>query len=175
MDEKLLKLTLVGNNDCGITQIIRRYVQGTFSARYSSSDGIDFDSKVLPFSERITARLQLWGIGGDCDTFRYHGAHLRGTDGIFVVFDCQRPDSFDDARRYIHLLSLHLPPSVPVILLMTKCDLPKDSTVPTGQDIVYCCSALGVAAFFETSARNADHQVNQPQRSLIYTESSLFF
>ena len=79
--------------------------------------------------------------------------------GVFIAFDCTQPKSLESALLWRQAASRLLSESIPVILLMTKCDLQRHPEIPTGHVMSNFCATHGFAAFFETSARNAEHQV----------------
>jgi small GTP-binding protein len=153
-----LKVALLGSR-CGKTEMHQRYVHQRFSSLTKPTIGVDFGMKVLHVSSKQTVRIQIWDVASAERYSNMSRIYLRDSMGVFIAFDCTQPKSLEIALTWRQAASRLLSESIPVILLMTKCDLQKHPEIPTGHVMADFCATHGFAAFFETSARNAEHQV----------------
>ena len=153
-----LKVALLGSR-CGKTEMYQRYVHQRFSSMTRPTIGVDFGVKELHLSGQQTARIQIWDIASAERYSNMSRIYLRDSMGVFIAFDCTQPKSLESALLWRQAASRLLSESIHVILLMTKCDLQRHPEIPTGHAMSNFCATHGFAAFFETSARDAEHQV----------------
>jgi small GTP-binding protein len=162
MNERLFKVMVVGENHCGKTSFVKRYVHNVFSAAYKATIGLDFALKVLSWEESTTVRLQLWDIAGQQRYSNTPRSDYRGAVGAFVAFDATNPRTFDCVLKWKEELD-HLKSwdgsQIPVILIMNKCDLNKYPTIPSTDELHQFAAKHGFAHFYETSAKEPGHQV----------------
>eukprot|EP00736_Rhodelphis_marinus_P003444 Rmarinus@m.24351 len=164
-DVYLFKVLVVGEATVGKTAIIRRYVEGFFSAHYLKTIGVDFALKVVDWNDQTKIKLQLWDIAGQERCGNLTRAYYREAAGAFVVFDIMNSKSFEevsawkddiDSKVFLNPRSPDQRP-IPCILLANKSDLRDEM----GEDPPYYCKEImddfcknkKFLGWFETSAK----------------------
>ncbi len=122
------KLCLLGAFAVGKTSLMRRFVQGVFDERYTTTLGVKIDTKTVELGKQTT-KLVIWDIEGadpaDQEMQLISSrmkAYLAGTDGVLLVADGTRPATIDVTRHIYKWFSSEFP-GVPVALLLNKSDL----------------------------------------------------
>ena len=97
-----LKLTFVGNANVGKTSIIYRFCEHKFEPEnIISTISVAYNKiklKVDPFTE---LDMQVWDTAGQ-ERFRsITRGYLRGSNGIFIVFDLTNKQSYDDVQSWL--------------------------------------------------------------------------
>lgn len=82
---RLYKVLVVGDVHTGKSSVIRRYVHDFFSENYRSTVGVDFHVKIVPISDDLQIRLQLWDIAGQDRFSQMTRAYYRGTSSFFRI------------------------------------------------------------------------------------------
>jgi len=163
MNERLFKVMVVGENHCGKTALVKRYVHNVFSTAYKATIGIDFALKSLSWEESTTVRLQLWDMAGQDRGCGLTRVYYREAVGAFVVFDATRPRTLDNVLKWKEDIDQKVKSwdgsQIPFILIMNKCDLNKDPTIPSTDELHQFAAKHGFAHFYETSAKEPGHQV----------------
>lgn len=125
--EHLFKVLVVGEASTGKTSFIKRYVHQFFSRAYKATIGVDFALKTLQYDENTSVRLQLWDIAGQERFGSMTRVYYKDAVGAFLVFDVNRPKTFESVRRWKTDLdtkvSLSDGTNIPCLLLANKCDL----------------------------------------------------
>lgn len=125
--EHLFKVLVVGEASTGKTSFIKRYVHHFFSRAYKATIGVDFALKTLQYDENTLVRLQLWDIAGQERFGSMTRVYYKDAVGAFLVFDVNRPKTFDSVMRWKSDLdskvSLSDGSDIPCLLLANKCDL----------------------------------------------------
>ena len=127
--EYLFKVLVVGEASTGKTSFIKRYVHQFFSKAYRATIGVDFALKTLHYNENTLVRLQLWDIAGQERFGSMTRVYYKDAVGAFLVFDVNRPRTFEAVLRWKNDLDLKVALSdgstIPCLLLANKCDLIK--------------------------------------------------
>lgn len=127
--EYLFKILVVGEASTGKTSFIKRYVHQFFSRAYRATIGVDFALKTIQYDENTSVRLQLWDIAGHERFGSMTRIYYRAAVGAFLVFDVNRPQTFESVMKWkLDLdskVSLSDGSSIPCLLLANKCDLVK--------------------------------------------------
>lgn len=125
--EHLFKVLVVGEASTGKTSFIKRYVHHFFSKAYKATIGVDFALKTLQYDENTLVRLQLWDIAGQERFGSMTRVYYKDAVGAFLVFDVNRPKTFESVMRWKADLdtkvSLSDGSNIPCLLLANKCDL----------------------------------------------------
>ena len=124
--DESFKILIIGDSDVGKTSLIFRFADGSFSAQYVPTVGIDFKNKTIVWNyKRI--QLQIWDTGEfsficcklrwTVDQFliltlsfcllagqeRYRSittAYYRGAAGFVIVYDITNEVSFKDVQEW---------------------------------------------------------------------------
>lgn len=125
--EYLFKVLVVGEASTGKTSFIKRYVHHFFSNAYKATIGVDFALKTLQYDDNTQIRLQLWDIAGQERFGSMTRVYYKDAVGAFLVFDANRPKTFDSVLKWKADLdskvSLSDGSHIPCLLLANKCDL----------------------------------------------------
>lgn len=125
--EHLFKVLVVGEASTGKTSFIKRYVHQFFSRAYKATIGVDFALKTLQYDANTLVRLQLWDIAGQERFGSMTRVYYKDAVGAFLVFDVNRPKTFESVMRWKSDLdtkvSLSDGSNIPCLLLANKCDL----------------------------------------------------
>jgi small GTP-binding protein len=124
------KITLLGNPAVGKTSLIQRFVYDVFDDKYLATFGAKITKKSLillkdkfPALENNTKlSLQVWDIAGQKAFSGVHPSYYKGSEGALVVCDITRKDTLDTLGNWIDDIR-KVEPSIPVIILVNKCDL----------------------------------------------------
>jgi len=146
----LFKLVLIGDSSVGKSCLLLRFADNSFTESYISTIGVDFRFRTLKIGEK-TVKLQIWDTAGQ-ERFRtITSAYYRGADGIIMVYDVTRNDSFEHVQDWLNEVNRYANQGLcKKLLIGNKCD--RNDRVVSAEDGQQCAAKLGVP-FFETSAK----------------------
>ena len=84
-----LKILLAGDEGCGKTCLIRRFVEGAFTPRYVPTIGVDFGVHPVPLPGGATARANLYDLSGSPHYAMVRAEFYREADGLLLVVDAR--------------------------------------------------------------------------------------
>ena len=117
----ILKLLTAGDGGVGKTTLLRRFVEGTFSAETKMTIGVEFHLKELDIDGNHCT-LQLWDFGGQ-ERFRFLlESYVLGAKGALLMFDLTRITTLENLQQWINIVRKG-DPNLPVLFLGTKLDL----------------------------------------------------
>lgn len=122
---------MLGGFSVGKTTLVKRYVQSVFSETYLTTVGVKIDKKTVALPDR-TVTLILWDMAGEDDVATVRTSYLRGLAGYVLVADGTRPVTLDTALSLRQRVEGELGP-VPYVLLVNKCDLTQQWTIPDAE------------------------------------------
>ena len=144
------KILTLGESSVGKTCILRRYVEGQFFKNQISTIGIDFKSKNLKINNH-EIRLKIWDTAGEERFRNITSQYYKGAEGIILVFDLTKKESFDKINDWIKQIKLNTQSDeIAIVLLGNKKDL-VDMRVISFEEGKERAEAFGIK-FFETSA-----------------------
>ena len=144
------KILTLGESSVGKTCILRRYVEGQFFKNQISTIGIDFKSKNLKINNH-EIRLNIWDTAGEERFRNITSQYYKGAEGIILVFDLTKKESFDKINDWIKQIKLNTQSDeIAIVLLGNKKDL-VDMRVISFEEGKERAEAFGIK-FFETSA-----------------------
>ncbi len=117
------KVCIVGDPMVGKTSLIKRFVYNMFSDKYMMTIGTNIYKKTIPYRGN-TVHLMLWDVMGNAG-FRniLKTAYFYGADGLFVVGDLTRPQTFESLPEWVSAAIEGAEKELPLILLANKNDL----------------------------------------------------
>jgi hypothetical protein len=115
------KVCVLGAAGAGKTSLVRRFVEGVFSAGYPSTIGVKIDRKTIVTGPH-TVHLAVWDIEGETPTREVRLRYLRGTAGIILVVDGTEPESLAVALG-LHAKAVDRIPDIPFIVALNKADM----------------------------------------------------
>jgi len=180
--EHFLKLLILGDLGVGKTSLVKKYCSSDSGPEYKVSVDVTHSCKSVNVNG-LKINLQLWDIPGHERFGGMTRVHYKYADGVAIVFDLSRPETFEGALSWLsdvtqklfdekrelaaaeaaHAASTRLNCSaedslkankaMPVILLANKCDLAA-LKVPRQKYSTYV-QENGLLAWFETSSKDA--------------------
>lgn len=117
----LIKIKLIGDSGVGKSCILLRYVDGTYSDKYSSTIGVDFKIRTLHVGSKLV-KLQLWDTAGQ-ERFRSIAGTFRNDQGIVLVYDITDAASFEHIQGWMDEVDRTASPQAVRLLLGNKADL----------------------------------------------------
>lgn len=158
INQKILKIIVVGDMGTGKTSMIRKFVEGNFSEFYKITIGVDFANKTVQWNDTTTADVQLWDIAGQERFGNMTGVYYREAVGAIVVFDVMRSQTFDMTKVWKKDIDEKVQTSegmpVPTLLIGNKIDLAPDNWEERRIEIEKYVKEQNFLGFFETSAKD---------------------
>ena len=151
MEEILFRLLIVGDSGVGKSCILVRFTQGIFSTSLDLTIGVDFATKTIQlFNKQI--KLQVWDTAGQEGFRSITRSFYRNADGIFLVFNVNKRESFENCESWIKEIRNNSPPDVLIFLLGNQCDIPgnKEVSAEEAKDFV---NRNQLDGYIETSAK----------------------
>ncbi|XP_066061246.1 ras-related protein Rab-18-B-like [Chamaea fasciata] len=148
-----LKLLLLGDSGVGKSSLLRRFTDGAFEPRLKPTVGIDFKVKKMVLEGRAVT-LAMWDTAGQ-ERFRtLTPSYYRGAQGVVLVYDVTRKDTFTGLGKWLNELEMHTTTSSTVKMLVgNKTDKPdREVERKEGLQLARKHSLL----FIETSAKTED-------------------
>ncbi|KAG2003845.1 hypothetical protein GB937_009337 [Aspergillus fischeri] len=160
-----MKFVFVGDGACGKTCLLIRASKGVMPEVYVPTVFENYVCQVQAYGESV--EVALWDTAGQEDYDRLRSLAYPDSDGVFICFAVDSPDSLDNAQEKWIREVLHFCKEVPVFLLGCKNDLRDDpSTIgdllKTSQYPVKSAVAeevgrgLGAVEYFDCSAKTGD-------------------
>jgi|UniRef100_A0A7S3PVA0 Ras-related protein Rab-18 len=129
--DHLFKLLMIGDAGVGKSSMLLRFTDDSFDEHIQSTIGVDFKVKHLDVaSKRI--KLTIWDTAGQ-ERFRtLTSSYYRGAQGVVMVYDVTRRDSFENLEQWLKEVKLYSPNNgegVIKLLVGNKVDL-QNKVVP---------------------------------------------
>jgi len=158
VQERLLKVLVVGDYAVGKTSLIRRFCTDEYSENYRITIGVDYHEKTSHEGPKGRTRVQLWDIAGHERFGSMTRTYYKYAVGAVVVFDVTRETSLESTLRWLgDVNSKVLLPnnqSIPSILLGNKFDmLPEEVKDEARKKFEGFASANGFCGFEPVSAK----------------------
>ncbi len=81
-------------------------------------------TKTTSSSENVHYKLQIWDTPGSRRFHNLSTSYYKGIDGIFLVYDCTKPHTFNTViESYWIELMKYAPANIKIVLIGNKCDL----------------------------------------------------
>ena len=119
-----VKLLLCGNSGVGKTSIFKRYYENKFEGNYTTSIGIDFQTKEIKYNDKLYS-VHLIDTAGE-ERFRsITSSYFRMAEYYLLVFDLTNKNSLMALPSWIESLKEHIEKPI-YIILGNKSDLEKN-------------------------------------------------
>jgi len=94
------KILFLGGIGVGKTCIINRYVKNIFINEQTPTIGIDYKSKIVIYNSK-KIKLKIFDTSGQERFHTLTKNYYRGADGIIMVFDLKRSETFDELTYWM--------------------------------------------------------------------------
>jgi len=146
------KILLLGDSGVGKTNLMVRYLAGEFMPDGKPTIGVDFKSTTISANGDFVG-LQIWDTAGLEQHLSLTSQYYRDADGVVVVFDLTRRNTFDNVRYWMNEIRKNCDlNTVKIIAIGNKSDL-QSNIVITDRDIEDLKKLYRVE-YFETSAKD---------------------
>lgn len=144
------KVIVVGNPEVGKTSLILRFTDNAFRRTYITTIGVNVTAKNLTYSDR-KVKFALWDLAGQTKYQLTRRHFYEGAQGIILVFDLTRPDSFDDIAKWHDDIKQTVKKDLPGIILGNKADIASGTARIPSDKVEAMAQRLGLG-YIETSA-----------------------
>ena len=155
MDTHLtLKIIILGSSEVGKTCILNRYFNNEFKENSLSTIGIDFQTKFFKFEDR-KIKVNYTDTAGQ-EKFRAISVnYIKGTNGVILVFDITKNESFDLLESWMNELRENSKVDISKVLIGNKSDLEEKRQV-TKEEAEKFAQKIG-CKYFECSAKTGNN------------------
>eukprot|EP00118_Oscarella_pearsei_P004538 m.19602 g.19602 ORF g.19602 m.19602 type:complete len:210 (+) comp27867_c0_seq4:47-676(+) len=161
------KVLVIGEFCTGKTSIVSRFIDNEFTFQTMTTIGIDFQSKVVTV-DGVRVRLKVWDTAGQEKFRTITRMHFRGAQGIVLVYDITKRDSFENLQYWVERIQEERLRGESLVLLGNKSDLSSEREV--SEEYAQSFSReLGIKQF-QTSAKDNINitEVHFQQNSFLY-------
>ncbi|MFX1294972.1 MAG: GTP-binding protein [Promethearchaeota archaeon] len=148
------KVCLVGDSASGKSKLLQHCIQTTYDDKYTPTIGVDYFVKPFHYQSKdknFDIIILFWDFGGNFEDAGAKKELLNESDGIFVVGDLTRKETFERITSgCVPKLRKVLGEEIPIILLANKSDL---EPVITKKEIEKIMNTLKLENVFYTSAK----------------------
>ena len=158
----VLKLLLLGDSSVGKTSILLKYISNKFDESSISTVGVDYMDKIIEYN-KFKIKLQIWDTSGE-EKFRTITKNFyRNADGLLVVFDLTKKESYDHIRSWINEAKENND-KLKTILIGNKLDLKDERIVAI--DVAKQFAEKNNLKYIETSAKDGTN-INESFQAII--------
>eukprot|EP00731_Ephydatia_muelleri_P017747 Em0010g845a len=157
------KVLVLGDSSVGKTSVISRYATGDVPLRLIATIGMDF-SDIVVSAGGTKVKLRVWDTAGQEKFHTFTKQFFRGTQGILLVYDVTKMDTFHTLKRWVCTIYESGLEKAKTVMLGNKADLQDLRQVPRrmaeelaqqyGFDYLEtsCVSGLNIKEAFRTLA-----------------------
>ncbi len=162
MDKKqhyVFKILLLGDGGVGKTSLLRRFIDNTFTPDYKSTIGVQFMTRTVELDDDKTIKLVIWDVAGQSKFTSYRHLYYKDAEGIILVYDITREDSFHNLNMWIEDAVKHTAKNTQIAILGNKVDL-KDNRAVEIENAQQYSEGRKAVLFSETSAKTGRNVEN---------------
>lgn len=123
--DHLFKLLMIGDAGVGKSSMLLRFTDDSFDDHIQSTIGVDFKVKHMDVNDK-RIKVTIWDTAGQ-ERFRtLTSSYYRGAQGVVMVYDVTRRDSFENLDQWLKEVKLYTPNNgegVVKLLVGNKIDL----------------------------------------------------
>jgi len=146
------KFVVVGNSDCGKTELVTRYIGS--SNEVKATIGVDFSKKLLKWGNKLYL-LNIWDTAGQERFKGLPSVYYRGAQGVLVVFDVTKRETFNSITSWITETKQAVPENTPIVIVANKVDLRSQRVVEEKE--IRAFAEKYKIPFYETSTKSGQN------------------
>ncbi len=147
------KILIAGDGAVGKTSIVQRYIKRKFYKKYEATVSVDIFTKNITNKDGDEISLVVWDVAGQDQYEFLRGNFYDGSDGILLVFDLTRVETFDHLDKWVEDIKTQLGDKVPYILIGNKVDLIEDVGTVIDHDDITAYAEKKHLVYREVSAK----------------------
>ena len=102
---KLIKISLIGSNYSGKTNIINKYINNSYKI-FQPTVGVDFLKKIEKINNE-DIKIFLWDTCGDFKLYDIIKLYIKNINIILYVFDLNNIESFNNCIKWINIIKIN--------------------------------------------------------------------
>ena len=166
----LLKYVIIGDSGVGKSNILLRYINGTFSEEFKATVGVEFGAKNIEINNRIY-RIQIWDTAGQENFRSIARAYYKNSVCACVVYDIANRSSFNSVQSWIDDCTKQTPKSILLLLIGNKSDLNDQREVQYEEGAEFAKRRNMI--FLETSAKNGNNISDIFEKSVKFIDKNI--
>ena len=153
-EEYKFKVVVVGDSGVGKTNLIKRFVNDTFSKDSKATVGVEFLSKTYLINQEIF-KIEIWDTAGQERYKSITAAYYKGAKGAMIVYDVTNQTSFDNVDKWCNEIKEKASKNINLMIVGNKTDL-TDQRVVTSDAALEKAKALEIP-IMEASALDSSN------------------
>ena len=153
-EEYKFKIVIVGDSGVGKTNLVKRFIQNTFSSNTLATVGVEFFSNTYYINDKLI-KIEMWDTAGQERYKSITSAYYKGAMGALLVYDVTNQATFNNIERWYNEIRDFSSKDIQIIMIGNKTDL-KDNIVITTEMSQNKAADLEIPVV-ETSALNASN------------------
>lgn len=148
----IAKMVFLGDSGVGKSSLMTRFVENSFNPDNVSTIGVDFAATILKV-ENATIKLQIWDTAGQEGFRSITQSYMRNIAVALLVYDVNRPASFESIAMWREMLYQHNDnEKIVIVLVGNKSDATGQSTNRVSRARAQEFAKRHKMLFIETSA-----------------------
>eukprot|EP01041_Mallomonas_annulata_P000981 gene982-1919_t len=119
------KILVIGDASVGKSSLLVRFAENVFLQNYTSTIGIDFNSRMIRVDGAI-CKLEIWDTAGQERFSTITANYYRGAQGALLVYDVGLRDSFNHVRTWYERAKQLGGSDLETVLVGNKSDLSRN-------------------------------------------------
>eukprot|EP00612_Vaucheria_litorea_P002677 CAMPEP_0171458116 /NCGR_PEP_ID=MMETSP0945-20130129/3922_1 /TAXON_ID=109269 /ORGANISM="Vaucheria litorea, Strain CCMP2940" /LENGTH=206 /DNA_ID=CAMNT_0011983857 /DNA_START=105 /DNA_END=722 /DNA_ORIENTATION=+ len=106
--DHIFKILLIGDAAVGKSSMMVRFTDDSFDEHITATIGVDFKVKIMEIGEK-RVKMTIWDTAGQ-ERFRtLTSSYYRGAQGIMLVYDITRRDTFEGLHKWLEEVEIYHP------------------------------------------------------------------
>lgn len=145
-----LQLIVMGDSEVGKTSLLYRYQENKFSKNHLATVGIDYFTKEEKINEK-KIRIKIWDTAGQERYKSLTYAFSRNANGIILVFDVSKKETFENLKFWIASVNSNLGEKNELKKIIIGNKIDQERNVPKEEAEAF--AVKNNCLYFETSAK----------------------
>ena len=146
------KIVIVGDSGVGKTNLVKRFLQNSFSLNTQATVGCEFFSNNYYINDKLF-KIEIWDTAGQERYKSITSAYYKGASGAILVYDVSNKTSFNNVDRWYQEIKECSSENIQIVMIGNKTDLTDDRVISKEKSISKA-SELNIPVM-ETSALSA--------------------